>query len=230
MYHRLQLLRVELLRTLFKTAVVENRHENCHQGFSRKLSWSHIYSYQPMWLFAFSVQLQNEWEWRGSVAVPLGIYPEIKRNDFGHGGILYVKYVTGWHETLLKLVEKSQSCDLNTLYKLCKLIKGYSWKNCSKDNLLRWPILNWHWFFFLSFFFQLFIFKLALFLCWFEGILLWIPFWKVGDDTWKKKTLIEDQVFKFLTIVSFKWQVHSGNHTLLWVKFEPKSSSSHWSN
>ena len=154
MYHRLQLLRVELLRTLFKTAVVENRHENCHQGFSRKLSWSHIYSYQPMWLFAFSVQLQNEWEWRGSVAVPLGIYPEIKRNDFGHGGILYVKYVTGWHETLLKLVEKSQSCDLNTLYKLCKLIKGYSWKNCSKDNLLRWPILNWLWFFFLSFFFS----------------------------------------------------------------------------
>lgn len=154
MYHRLQLLRVELLRTLFKTAVVENRHENCHQGFSRKLSWSHIYSYQPMWLFAFSVQLQNEWEWRGSVAVPVGIYPEIKRNDFGHGGILYVKYVTGWHETLLKLVEKSQSCDLNTLYKLCKLIKGYSWKNCSKDNLLRWPILNWLWFFFLSFFFS----------------------------------------------------------------------------
>lgn len=154
MYHRLQLLRVELLRTLFKTAVVENRHENCHQGFSRKLSWSHIYSYQPMWLFAFSVQLQNEWEWRGSVAVPVGIYPEIKRNDFGHGGILYVKYVTGWHETLLKLVEKSQSCDLNTLYKLCKLIKGYSWKNCSKDNLLRWPILNWHWFFFPSFFFS----------------------------------------------------------------------------
>lgn len=154
MYHRLQLLRVELLRTLFKTAVVENRHENYHQGFSRKLSWSHIYSYQPMWLFAFSVQLQNEWEWRGSVAVPVGIYPEIKRNDFGHGGILYVKYVTGWHETLLKLVEKSQSCDLNTLYKLCKLIKGYSWKNCSKDNLLRWPILNWHWFFFLSFFFS----------------------------------------------------------------------------
>ena len=154
MYHRLQRFRIELLITLFKTAVVENRHENCHQGFSRKLSWSHIYSYQPMWLFAFSVQLQNEWEWRGSVAVPVGIYPEIKRNDFGHGGILYVKYVTGWHETLLKLVEKSQSCDLNTLYKLCKLIKGYSWKNCSKDNLLRWPILNWHWFFFLSFFFS----------------------------------------------------------------------------
>ena len=154
MYHRLQRFRIELLITLFKTAVVENRHENCHQGFSRKLSWSHIYSYQPMWLFAFSVQLQNEWEWRGSVAVPLGIYPEIKRNDFGHGGILYVKYVTGWHETLLKLVEKSQSCDLNTLYKLCKLMKGYSWKNCSKDNLLRWPILNWHWFFFLSFFFS----------------------------------------------------------------------------
>lgn len=154
MYHRLQLFRVDLLRTLFKTAVVENRHENCHQGFSRKLSWSHIYSYQPMWLFAFSVQLQNEWGWRGSVAVPLGIYPEIKRNDFGHGGILYVKYVTGWHETLLKLVEKSQSCDLNTLYKLCKLMKGYSWKNCSKDNLSRSPILNWHWFFFLSFFFS----------------------------------------------------------------------------
>ena len=230
MYHRLQLFRVELLRTLFKTAVVENRHENCHQGFSRKLSWSHIYSYQLMWLFAFSVQLQNEWEWRGSVAVPLGIYPEIKRNDFGHGGILYVKYVTGWHETLLKLVEKSQSCDLNTLYKLCKLMKGYSWKNCSKDNLSRWPILNWHWFFFLSFFFSTLYIQTR-----FISLFVWRDFALnsfLEGRGWhlEKKTLIEDQVFKFLTIVSFKWQVHSGNHTLLWVKFEPKSSSSHWSN
>lgn len=54
--------------------------------------------------------------------------PETKRYDFSHSGILYVKYITGWRDLIETCRKESILWCEYARYKLCKLVKGCSWK------------------------------------------------------------------------------------------------------